>query len=145
MGALADVRPSGSRRRALGDAGAVGRVAHRTGAPRAPGAAAHAAAGRHARGAGADDRSDHAFRNAVRFAQEKVERKLVWFDWATQVGLSADARLMAFTESGRRRRRKCGVYVRPTDGSPAIRVGDRIRSRDLARWQVGGRPVRRWP
>jgi hypothetical protein len=56
--------------------------------------------------------------------KEKVERKLAWFDWATQVSLSADARLMAFTESGEGAGEKYGVYVRPTDGSPAIRVGD---------------------
>ena len=56
--------------------------------------------------------------------REKVERKLAWFDWATVVSLSDDARLMAFTESGEGAGEKYGVYVRPTDGSPAIRVGD---------------------
>jgi len=56
--------------------------------------------------------------------RDKVERKLAWFDWATQVSLSADARLIAFTESGEGAGEKYGVYVRPTDGSPAIRVGD---------------------
>src|SRR5262249_18020087 len=56
--------------------------------------------------------------------KDKVQRKLEWFDWATQVSLSADARLMAFTESGEGAGEKYGVYVRPTDGSPAIRGGD---------------------
>ena len=56
--------------------------------------------------------------------RERFERKLAWFDWATGVSLSADARLMAFTESGEGAGEKYGVYVRPTDGSPAIRVGD---------------------
>jgi WD40 repeat protein len=56
--------------------------------------------------------------------RDKFERKLAWFDWATGVSLSADARLMAFTESGEGAGEKYGVYVRPTDGSPAIRVGD---------------------
>lgn len=56
--------------------------------------------------------------------REKVERKLSWFDWATNVSLSADARLLAFTESGEGAGEKYGVYVRPTDGSPAIRLGD---------------------
>ena len=56
--------------------------------------------------------------------REKVERKLSWFDWATNVSLSADARLLAFTESGEGAGEKYGVYVRPTDGSPAVRLGD---------------------
>ena len=56
--------------------------------------------------------------------REQFQRKLAWFDWATAVSLSADARLMAFTESGEGAGDKYGVYVRPTDGSPAIRVGD---------------------
>jgi Tol biopolymer transport system component len=56
--------------------------------------------------------------------REKVERKLSWFDWASNVSLSADARLLAFTESGEGAGEKYGVYVRPTDGSPAVRLGD---------------------
>lgn len=56
--------------------------------------------------------------------REKVERNLSWFDWATGVSLSADARMLAFTESGEGAGEKYGVYVRPTDGSPAIRLGN---------------------
>jgi eukaryotic-like serine/threonine-protein kinase len=56
--------------------------------------------------------------------KEKVERKLSWFDWATNVSVSADGKLIAFTESGEGAGEKYGVYVRGTDGSPAIRVGD---------------------
>jgi eukaryotic-like serine/threonine-protein kinase len=56
--------------------------------------------------------------------KDKTQRKLAWFDWVTQVSLSADGRQMAFTESGEGAGEKYGVYVRPTDGSPAIRVGD---------------------
>jgi eukaryotic-like serine/threonine-protein kinase len=38
--------------------------------------------------------------------------------------VSADGKLIAFTESGEGAGEKYGVYVRGTDGSPAIRVGD---------------------
>src|SRR4030095_16629732 len=56
--------------------------------------------------------------------KDKTQRKLAWFDWVTQASLSADGRQMAFTESGEGAGEKYGIYVRPTDGSPAIRVGD---------------------
>ena len=55
---------------------------------------------------------------------EHFERKLSWFDWATQLSLSRDAHLLAFTESGEGAGDKYGIYIRPTDGSPAIRLGD---------------------
>jgi Tol biopolymer transport system component len=55
---------------------------------------------------------------------EKTQRKLTWFDWANSLSLSRDARLLAFTESGEGAGDKYGVYVRPTDGSPAVRLAD---------------------
>ena len=55
---------------------------------------------------------------------EKFERKLSWFDWATGVTLSPDAKTIAFTESGEGAGEKYGVYIRSTDGSPAIRLSD---------------------
>ena len=55
---------------------------------------------------------------------EKFERKLSWFDWATSLTLTRDARLLAFTESGEGAGEKYGVYIRQTDGSPAIRLSD---------------------
>ena len=55
---------------------------------------------------------------------QKSERKLTWFDWATGLSLSSTARLLAFTESGEGAGEKYGVYVRATDGTPAIRLGD---------------------
>jgi serine/threonine protein kinase/Tol biopolymer transport system component len=58
--------------------------------------------------------------------KEKSERKLSWFDWATQVSLSPDAKAIAFTESGEGAGEKYGVYIRPTDGSPAVRLGDGV-------------------
>ena len=55
---------------------------------------------------------------------EKVQRKLTWFDWANDLSLSSDARLLAFTESGEGSGERYGVYLRPTDGAPAIRLAD---------------------
>jgi Tol biopolymer transport system component len=60
--------------------------------------------------------------------KEKVERKLSWFDWATQLSLSPDGKTIAFTESGEGAGEKYGVYIRPTDGSPAVRLGDGVAS-----------------
>jgi Tol biopolymer transport system component len=55
---------------------------------------------------------------------DKTQRKLTWFDWANGLSLSRDARLLAFTESGEGAGDKYGVYIRPTDGSPAVRLAD---------------------
>jgi Tol biopolymer transport system component len=62
----------------------------------------------------------------VRFGslREKTERSLSWFDWATGLTMSADAGLVAFTESGEGSGDKYGIFVRPTDGGPALRVAD---------------------
>jgi hypothetical protein len=54
----------------------------------------------------------------------KVQRKLTWFDWANGLSLTRDARLLAFTESGEGAGERYGVFLRPTDGSPAIRLAD---------------------
>jgi WD40 repeat protein len=58
--------------------------------------------------------------------KSKSERKLSWFDWATQLSLSPDAKMIAFTESGEGAGDKYGVYIRPTDGSAAIRLSDGV-------------------
>jgi WD40 repeat protein len=55
---------------------------------------------------------------------QKFERKLSWFDWSTAVTLSPDTKMIAFTEGGEGAGEHYGVYVRPTDGSPAIRLAD---------------------
>jgi serine/threonine protein kinase/Tol biopolymer transport system component len=56
--------------------------------------------------------------------RDKTERSLSWFDWATGLTMSADGRLVAFTESGEGAGRKYGIFVRPTNGGPAFRVAD---------------------
>ena len=52
------------------------------------------------------------------------EKGLSWFDWATSLGLSADGSLAAFVESGEGAGAAYGIFVRPTDGRPAIRIAD---------------------
>jgi Tol biopolymer transport system component len=62
----------------------------------------------------------------IRFGslRQKTERSLSWFDWATGMSMSADAGLIAFTESGEGTGEKYGLFVRPTSGGPALRVAD---------------------
>ena len=59
------------------------------------------------------------------------ERNLSWLDWSFLTGISPDGKRIVFEEqSGGRRGASSGVvYVRGTDGSPAVRLGDgRARS-----------------
>jgi predicted Ser/Thr protein kinase len=57
-------------------------------------------------------------------AGETKERNLSWLDWSVPNSLSADGRVLLFTEAGEGGGPKYAVYVRNTDGSPAIRLGD---------------------
>jgi WD40 repeat protein/predicted Ser/Thr protein kinase len=52
------------------------------------------------------------------------EHDLSWLDWSVPVDLSADGRTVLFFESGEGGGPKYGVYIRKTDGSPAIRLSD---------------------
>jgi hypothetical protein len=54
----------------------------------------------------------------------KKERDLTWLDWSRPVGLSADGRTVLFYESGAGGGAGYTSYVRGTDGSPAVRLGD---------------------
>jgi eukaryotic-like serine/threonine-protein kinase len=49
---------------------------------------------------------------------------LGWFDWSNDRGLSDDGKLVLLDESGEGGGPKASVYLRPTDGSPALRVSD---------------------
>ena len=62
----------------------------------------------------------------VRFGAfgEKGDRSLSWFDWGTSATLSADGKLLAYTESGEGAGSVYGVFVRPTNGGPAVRLAD---------------------
>ena len=55
---------------------------------------------------------------------EKSERNLSWFDWSIALDLSPDGRNVVFSESGEATGGKYGIFMRKTDGSPAVRLGD---------------------
>ena len=52
------------------------------------------------------------------------ERDLSWLDWSRPRDLSPDGRMVLFDETGQGGGARQGVYIRNTDGSPAIRLGD---------------------
>ena len=61
---------------------------------------------------------------SVRVPGETAERDLAWLDSPSVAGLSRDGRSVLFTESGVGGGPKSSVYIRGTDGSPAVRLGD---------------------
>jgi len=54
------------------------------------------------------------------------ERDLSWLDWSVPGDLSGDGRSVLFAETGEGGGPKYAVYVRKTDGSPAVRLSDGI-------------------
>ena len=67
------------------------------------------------------------------------ERNLSWFDWSFPTDLSRDGKRILFEEQGAGRRTDASsIYMRTTDGAPAVYLGDgraRAFSAD-ARWMV---------
>jgi Tol biopolymer transport system component len=57
-------------------------------------------------------------------AGESKERDLSWLDWSLLGDLSADGKRVLFTESGEGGGSGYSVYIRGTDGSPAVRLGE---------------------
>jgi eukaryotic-like serine/threonine-protein kinase len=55
---------------------------------------------------------------------EVKERDLSWLDWSVPTSLSADGKTVLFQESGEGGGPTYAVYIRSTDGSPAIRLGE---------------------
>ena len=55
---------------------------------------------------------------------ETEEHDLSWHDFSRVADLSADGRTLLLGESGEAGGTRYGVYLRPTDGSPAVRLGD---------------------
>jgi Tol biopolymer transport system component len=60
----------------------------------------------------------------VRVRDEPKERDLSWLDWSLAMDLSADGETLLFDESGEGGGKGYSVYVRKTDGSPAVRLGE---------------------
>jgi eukaryotic-like serine/threonine-protein kinase len=55
---------------------------------------------------------------------ESKEKDLSWLDWSAPGSLSADGKMILFFESGEGGGPHYAVYLRSTDGSPAIRLGE---------------------
>ena len=54
----------------------------------------------------------------------KSETDLSWHDWTVPRDLSDDGKIVSFDETGEAGGETGAIYMRPTDGSPAIRLGD---------------------
>jgi eukaryotic-like serine/threonine-protein kinase len=57
---------------------------------------------------------------------QSVEQDLSWLDWAYPADLSADGRTMLVTVSGGGGGAGYGIYLRETDGSPPVRLGEGV-------------------
>jgi eukaryotic-like serine/threonine-protein kinase len=55
---------------------------------------------------------------------ETQERDLSWLDWAHLADISDDGSALLFTEQGEGGGSELAVYLRKTDGSPAVRLGE---------------------
>ncbi len=55
---------------------------------------------------------------------ETHERSLSWFDWSLLADMSADGKTVLFSETGEAVGTNYSVFLRKTDGSPAIRLGE---------------------
>ena len=60
----------------------------------------------------------------VRRASDATEHDFTWLDWSYPVTLSADGQTLLFREEGEAGGPTYAVYLRKTDGSPAVRLGD---------------------
>ncbi len=60
----------------------------------------------------------------VRRAVDTTEHDFTWLDWSYPVTLSADGQTLLFREEGEAGGPTYAVYLRKTDGSPAVRLGD---------------------
>jgi Tol biopolymer transport system component/predicted Ser/Thr protein kinase len=60
----------------------------------------------------------------VRAADDTSERDFTWLDWSYPVTLAPDGKTLLFREEGEAGGPSYAVYLRKTDGSPAVRLGD---------------------
>ncbi len=68
--------------------------------------------------------SDERIELAVTSAKDPNLRAAGWLDWSLVQDISRDGNTILFGESGEGAGANYGVYVRKTDGSPAVRLGD---------------------
>jgi hypothetical protein len=54
---------------------------------------------------------------------ETKERDMTWLDWTLGAAIAADGRTILFSETGEGGGAGYSVYIRKTDGSPAVRRG----------------------
>jgi len=59
-----------------------------------------------------------------RVAEQPSERELSWFDYSAGPDLSGDGKTVLFSEEGEGAGPLLSTYLRRTDGSPAIRLGE---------------------
>jgi Tol biopolymer transport system component len=55
---------------------------------------------------------------------ETRERSLTWFDWSLPADTSADGKTIVFSETGEAEGTNYSIFLRKTDGPPAVRLGD---------------------
>jgi len=63
-------------------------------------------------------------REAVAGTQNEEERNLSWFDWSRLCGISHDGTFIAFEEQAAGVQGLNTVFIRTTDGAPAVRIGE---------------------
>jgi serine/threonine protein kinase/Tol biopolymer transport system component len=56
----------------------------------------------------------------------KTETDLSWHDWSIPRDISDDGKTLSFDETGEAGGETGAIYVRPMDGSPAVRLGDGV-------------------
>ncbi len=73
---------------------------------------------------------------------DKGERDLTWLDWSYPADLSADGKTLLFVEQGEAGGPSYAVYLRQTDGSAAVRLGDgdALALSPDGRWALCTRP-----
>ncbi|MEO6222627.1 MAG: protein kinase [Vicinamibacterales bacterium] len=82
---------------------------------------------------------DNARRGMVTLAPgETEERDVSWLDWSQPAMLSDDGRTLLFTEEGEGGGAGYGVFLRKTDGSPAVRLatGEGLALSPDGRWVI---------
>ncbi len=65
------------------------------------------------------------------------ERDLSWLDWSAAFDLTPDGKTLLFAETGEGSGSEYSCFIRGTDGSPPVRLGDGVAMATLARRAVG--------